>query len=83
MQTSHYIHTQFINGICINTVLTDLKSCRVRGCTVANEDGSYTIFLNSKFSTNQLEKTYLHEIKHITRDDFSKDDADRIELVRH
>lgn len=38
-------------------------------------DDFYTIVLNSRHSSNLLEKTFEHELKHIVKDDFilSKD----------
>lgn len=77
------MHTTYIHGICINTVIMDLKSARVKGCVSKNEYASYTIFLNSVFSFNQLRKTYLHEVDHIINGDFSKDNADEIECFAH
>lgn len=60
-----------------------------KGCTVYCFDQSdgqiyYTILLNSKFSKEQLENTFKHEMDHILNGDFdSMVSADRIECVRH
>ena len=44
-----------------------------------NEDGSFTIFLNSRLSWERQMKAYQHALQHIMRDDFSKRCADDIE----
>ena len=46
---------------------------------VKNEDGSYSIFINARLSTNKQREAYLHALQHISRDDFSLSDADEIE----
>jgi len=46
---------------------------------VKNEDGSYSIFINARLSTNRQREAYLHALQHIYRDDFSGSDADAIE----
>ena len=35
-----------------------------------NEDGTHTIFLNSKMTCEKQRKAYLHALDHIERDDF-------------
>ena len=47
----------------------------------ANEDGSFSIFINARISQARQMAAYQHAIAHILRDDFSKDDADEIERV--
>ena len=46
---------------------------------VMEEDGYYTVVLNPALSADTNKKTKLHEIKHILRDDFSKDSCDKTE----
>ena len=46
---------------------------------IKNEDGSYSIFLNARLSTNKQREAYLHALQHIFKDDFSALDADEIE----
>lgn len=77
------METRYYDDICINTILMDLPTYKVKGCTTLNEDGSYTIFLNTKFSKSQLDMTYKHELKHILNDDFAKFDVNEIELDSH
>lgn len=35
-----------------------------------NEDGSFSIFLNARLSYEQRMQAYLHEMRHIQKDDF-------------
>ena len=64
-------------------VLEDLP-CSIRGFTKMDNDGDYTIILNSRMSLETQRRTYLHEIEHIEKDDIhSPLTADQIEAVRH
>lgn len=55
----------------------------IKETVTSNEDGSYTIFLNSRFTQEQLNDAYIHAIGHIDRDDFNKGSADVIEAYAH
>lgn len=66
----------------VNTILVDMPT-RMKGQTVKNEDGSYSVFLNSRMASNQIEKTYIHEIEHIQNGDFEKEQVQRIEAYAH
>lgn len=56
----------------------------IRGYTVANQDGSYTVVLNSRISWEQQKETYAHEVGHIKRGDFERQcSADLIEIFAH
>lgn len=48
-----------------------------------NDDGSYTIFLNARFSYEQQKKAYNHALCHIQRNDFDRYDVDMIENECH
>ena len=67
------------------TVITKLidMPTHVKGHTVKNEDGSYSVFLNARMASNQIEKTYQHEIQHIKNGDFEKEQVQRIEAYAH
>jgi hypothetical protein len=68
----------------INVQMMDLKSSKIKETVTENDDGSYTIFLNSRFTQEQLKDAYIHAIGHITRDDFNKhNSADAIEFYAH
>lgn len=55
----------------------------MKGQTVKNEDGTYSVFINARMASNQIEKTYMHEIEHIENGDFDKDQVQRIESYAH
>lgn len=44
-----------------------------------NDDGSYTIFINSRLNFERQMAAYYHAINHIVNDDFGKECADDIE----
>lgn len=46
----------------------------VKAFTHANDDGSYTIFINSHLSETQQRKSLLHELEHINGNDFTSDE---------
>jgi len=53
----------------------------IKGFVRHNVDGSDTIVLNSRLSRETQEKTMIHELEHIKRDDFySEKSADDIEM---
>lgn len=43
----------------------------VRGYTILNDDGSYSIMINARMSAEMQLETYKHEIKHIDSGDFN------------
>lgn len=55
----------------------------VKGASTVNEDGSYTIFIRAQLSCEERRKSYLHELKHILRDDFYGSDVQQIEASAH
>lgn len=61
----------------------DFPTTKVKETVTANEDGSYTIFLNAKMSADQLEKAYFHALYHIKNKDFEKEDVQEIEYEAH
>lgn len=42
----------------------------VRGVVTPNPDSTYSIFINSNLSDEKKRSAYIHEVKHILRDDF-------------
>lgn len=57
---------------------------RIGATAIPNEDGTYTIYVNSRLTVEKQRKAYLHEIRHIKNDDFYKDICvDEIELIAH
>ena len=45
----------------------------IRGLVTPNDDGTFSIFLNSRMSDAWKLVTYAHEVKHIQNDDFYND----------
>lgn len=43
------------------------------GAVVTSEDGFYNVYLNARCSWEKQREAFLHEMQHITRDDFYND----------
>lgn len=48
-----------------------------------NSDGTYSIFINARLSTDRQLRAYRHALKHIRSGDFDKIDVQAIELNAH
>ena len=48
---------------------------------ISNNDGSFTILINSRLNQERQMLAYQHALIHIANDDFNKKDADLIELA--
>lgn len=59
----------------------------VKATCAHNEDGSYSIFLNSRLCWEQQATEYMHELQHILSDDFNRRhediDVSRLEYYAH
>ncbi len=66
----------------INIQLIDMNT-KIREQVVENNDGSYTIFLNSRLNSEQQNDGYIHALKHILQLDFEKSNVDTIEYYAH
>lgn len=53
--------------------LVDFPVCSCGGALLLNEDGTYTILLNSRLSRDQNSDSLRHELNHINHDDFHRD----------
>ena len=67
-------------SISYQVILMDMA---VNEVVTENEDGSYTVFINTRLNYEQQMKAYLQAMKHITGDDFRKDDVQSIEYLAH
>ena len=67
-------------SIDYQTVCMDMQT---KEAVVLNEDGSYTIFINSKLNYEQQVLSYYHALRHILGDDFNKEDVQEIERKAH
>ena len=66
-------------------VILQYLPCKVKEFTKKNSvEDCYTIVLNSRISSEEQNCAYLHEMQHITKNDFSKEDSvDAIEFEAH
>lgn len=71
-----------INGNDVNVILLD-DACGVPGSVWSNEDGSYTIFIDSSLCYERQQEVFQHEVNHILGNDFEKADADQVEFNAH
>ena len=53
------------------------------GMVVRNDDDTYTILLDPNDSSDQILETYLHELNHISNNDFHKEDIQAVEAATH
>lgn len=61
----------FMDGMTVNEMVTE------------NEDGSFTIFVNSNLCESKRLKAVNHAIRHIKNRDFEKTDVQDIEASAH
>lgn len=68
----------------ISVHLIDLPY-NIRGYTILNSDGSYTIIINAHLSAEMQFKVYKHELEHINNNDFviTTEIVDALEYERH
>lgn len=67
----------------INVLLKNMPTT-IRAYTVANTDGSYTVIINAKLSTEQQRLSYYHECSHIINGDYDKKlDVGLLEIYAH
>lgn len=66
----------------VNVVVINFPNAQ-REMVVQNEDGSYTILINSKLSHDGQLKAYNHAMEHINDNDFEKEDVQSIEAAAH
>lgn len=67
----------------INVVYLDMAIGIPEQVTL-NDDGSYTVFLNARYSYEYLQEAMAHAMGHIRREDHYKDmSADEIEREAH
>ena len=63
--------------------LIQFPNKKVKESVVENEDGSYTIFIESSLSKDKQQDAFKHAMKHILGDDFTKYNIDKIEFDAH
>ena len=65
--------------------LVDFKMTSVDEMVRENEDGTFTILINSRSAPNRQKEAYEHAMEHIRSGDFEQEDLDvqQIEKIRH
>lgn len=63
--------------------LLSFPNKKVSESVVENEDGSYTIFIESSLTYERQQKAFRHAMNHIFGNDFEKNDVDKIEYDAH
>lgn len=68
----------------VNVVLLNFPNTKTHEMVTENEDGSYTIALNTRDTAERRAESYRHALrKHIERNDFEKDNVQDIESDAH
>ena len=67
----------------INVYLLDFPTTKGHEMIILNEDGSYTILINSRLDQKSAEKAYIHALSHIYNRDFEKLNVQDIEWSAH
>ena len=66
----------------INVILIDLDT--MVGETICkNADDSFTVFINSRWSSEMQKRCFCHALDHIRNNDWEKNDVNQIEKERH
>lgn len=70
--------------MAINLQFMDFKNS-IPATSCLNDDGSYSIFINTRLTRERQTDAYLHELSHIMRLDFEKKhyDIDVVEKYAH
>lgn len=66
----------------INVVMLDM-AIGIEEQVTKNADGSYTIFLNARYTYEHHVANIMHALKHIENHDWEQDDVQRIESEAH
>lgn len=56
---------------------------KINEAVTKNEDGSYTIFIERNLTHEIQKQKLLHALSHILKDDFSKEDVQKLEYIAH
>ena len=64
-------------------ILINFPNGRTKEAVTENEDGSYTIFIESSLNREMQQEAFEHAMRHIMGDDFAKDNINKIEYEAH
>lgn len=63
--------------------LINFPNPKTKETVTENDDGSYTIFIETSLSKKSQQEAFLHAMKHILGNDFDKVDVNKIERQAH
>lgn len=63
--------------------LTTFPNTKTKEAVSENNDGSYTIFIETSLSKEAQQEAFIHAMKHILGNDFEKINIDTIESNAH
>ena len=63
--------------------IIDLGSSTISETVVRNDDGSFTVFINARFSFERQQEPVQHALRHLEHNDFDKDNVQQIEFEAH
>lgn len=72
-----------INKIDFIVKFVNFPNKKVKETVTPNEDGTFTVFIESTLSTEQQRQSFIHAVKHVLGDDFCKFDVENIEMQAH
>ena len=67
----------------VNVSLVDFHSTKGNEMIIPNEDGSYTVLINSRSAANKQLEAYQHALEHIRNNDFQQASVQQIEAIAH
>lgn len=72
-----------VNNEDVFVEIIDLGSSTIPETIVKNDDGSYTVFINARFSFEHQQESIQHALRHLEHNDFDKDNVQQIEFEAH
>lgn len=72
-----------VNNEDVFVEIIDLGSSTIPETIVKNDDGSYTVFINARFSFERQQESVRHALRHLEHNDFDKDNVQQIEFEAH
>ena len=69
--------------IVVNVRMVDFHQTKANEMVCENEDGSYTVLINSRMDYETQLQAYYHALSHIRNHDFEKSDVQEIESEAH
>lgn len=72
-----------LRGECFNVVYRDDMAIGIPEQINQNSDGSYTVFLNARYSYERWVHSMDHAFNHVREEDWQKHNVQHIESERH